>query len=186
MNSLRTGRELEGASLASTTRRPAVALGRVSGFRPDLFASHMERSGLTVDAVAANTGVSTTAVRGWMSGKYKPSAEACRSLGEILGIDPLELSGKSLVTATLIDLRQRIGLTGTEAAEAADIIPSQIYSLEQAVAAPKMDHLLALAPVYEVSEATIAESWVNRRIERFGTESLRRLPDHIRVELNIS
>jgi len=183
MNTLWSGRTERWPEVRHRARRTSVALGRVQGFQPALLRDRLEASGLTVDALAVATDVTSQAVRGWLNGSYKPSAEAVRSLGEALGVDPLTFSGKTLVTATLVDLRQRSGLTGAEAAEAAGLNPSQVYTLEQSVTPPKLDHLDALADVYAVEISDIRRGWLNRRIERFGRESLGRLSSDMLDEL---
>lgn len=160
-----------------------MALGRVQGFQAALLRAQIEKTGMSVDALAVATGVTPQAVRGWVNGTYKPGAEAVHALGDALGVDPLSLSGKTLVTATLVDLRQRSGLTGAEAASAAGLIPSQVYTLEQAVTPPKFEHLDALAEVYSVDIEAVRRGWLNRRIERFGQESLSRLAPDVRSEL---
>lgn len=160
-----------------------MALGRVRGFQSAILRTAMDRTGYSVDALAVATGVTPQAVRGWLNGSYKPGADAVRQLGLALEIDPLELSGKTVITATLVDLRQRAGLTGSEAAEQVELIPSQLYALEQAVTSPKLEHLDLLAQPYDADRETIRRSWVNRRIERFGRESLSRLPGDLAAEL---
>lgn len=183
MNTLMSGTTERWPEDRHRARRTSVALGRVQGFQPALLRDRLDKTGLTVDAVAVATGVTPQAVRGWLNGSYKPGAEAVRALGDALGVDPLTLRGKTLVTATLVDLRQRMGLTGAEAAAAAGLNPSQVYTLEQAVTSPKLDHLDALAEVYEVDIAGIRRGWLNRRIERFGRESLSRLTPELLAEL---
>lgn len=183
MNTLTSGTTERWPEARHRARGTAVALGRVQGFQPALLRARIESTGWSVDSLAVATGVTPQAVRGWVNGTFKPGAEAVRALGDALDIDPLWLSGKTHVTATLVDLRQRSGLTGAEAADAAGLLPSQVYTLEQAVTSPKFDHLDALADVYSVDIESIRRGWLNRRIERFGQESLSRLASDVRSEL---
>lgn len=149
--------------------------GHLETFDRRLFAEFLADSGKTRNAVAAQCGVGKATIAHWLSGRSKPSPLVTPRLAAALGVGVLELSGKTLAIADLVDLRFIHGLTAREAAQCAGLKASHLQTLEEAVTMPRQDHLDALAPVYQVSVAQVRRSWVNRRVWRFGTASFSQL-----------
>lgn len=160
-----------------------MALGRMESFEHSIFARLLAASGKTQERIAVECGVTKGVVSHWLAGRNKPAPQHAPRLAEALGVGVLDLAGKTIETADLVDLRMTAGLVGTQAADLAGLKRSQIITLEAAISAPKPDHLEALAEVYGVTVNQIRRAWVNRRIFLFGTDSLTQLPPEAREYL---
>lgn len=148
--------------------------GRLDNFDPQALEELRVRSGLAKDQIAVRTGVTPNVISRWFNGHASPSPGHALRLADVLGVDVLTLTGKTLATADVVDLRHRKGWRGTDAADASDghITRSTVYNFERAIDVPSAAHFRLFAKLYEVDESTLKRAWVNRRIKRYGTESL--------------
>lgn len=160
-----------------------MALGRMESFDKDIFVELLDKSGLTQHELAVECEVGQSVVSNWLSGRNKPAPQHAPRIAEALGVPVLRLAGKTLATADLVDLRIAQGMHSSQAAEAADIKPSQIRTLEAAITMPKPEHLDALARPYGTDVDQTHRSWVNRRIHLFGRHSLNRIDEQTRQYL---
>lgn len=161
-----------------------MALGRMESFDRGIFLELLKASGKTQAEIAVECSVTRGVVSHWASGRSKPAPRHAPALAETLGVSVLDLAGKTLATADLVDLRIIQGLHGAQAAELAGIKVSQIQTLEAAISMPKPEHLEALAGPYKVDVDQLKRSWVNRRIHLFGRHSLNRLDEETRLYLS--
>ena len=154
-----------------------MPLGRIEGFDAEIVQSFLDKQGFTRPQIAAHLGVSASVVSRWLSGVSSPAPARAKALADLLSVDVLEFSGKTMNTADIVDLRQRQGMTTADVAERTDISKQQIYDIEAAITPPSDERLEILVPVYEVTLDQLKKGWVKRRIHRFGTESLKQLPE---------
>lgn len=161
-----------------------MALGRMESFDLGIFLDLLERSGKSHSQLAVECGVGKAVVSHWASGRSKPSPQMAPRVAAALGVNVLDLAGKTMATADLTDLRMTHGLNGAVAAELAGLKPSQFQTLEAAISMPKPDHLDALAEVYDVTVDQVRRAWVNRRIKLYGTSSLSHLDPETREYLS--
>lgn len=164
-------------------QRTPMALGRMESFDRGIFLGLLEASGKTQAEIAVECGVTKAVVSHWVSGRSKPAPQHAPVLAEALGVSVLDLAGKTLATADLVDLRVMQGMHGAQAAETAGLKVSQLQTLEGAISMPKPEHLEALAEPYKTDIDQLRRSWVNRRIYLFGRHSLNRLDDETRQYL---
>lgn len=153
-----------------------MPLGRIERFDPQIAKDLLSKQGYTQVEVAALLGVGPAAVSRYLSGLSSPSPARAKALADLLGVDVLAFSGKTLHTADIVDLRQRVGLTAKEVAEKTGLSTNQIQALESAAVPPTDERLMALVGIYNEPLDVLKRAWLNRRIHRFGTESLRRIP----------
>ncbi|WP_425279157.1 helix-turn-helix transcriptional regulator [Corynebacterium bovis] len=137
----------------------------------------METKGVTRAYLAANTSVTASVISRWLSGTGSPSPARAKRIAEILNVDVLDLSGKTIETADIVDLRQRLGLTAEEAGRSAGLSKQQIYEIESAITWPSDKRLSELAETYEQTLPVLRSAWIRRRISRFGRESLKQIPE---------
>ena len=71
---------------------------------------------LTQDALGELTGLSRPALIAYEKGARTPGPQILLRLATALGVDALKLTSATLATASLTDLRARVGLTKTELA----------------------------------------------------------------------
>lgn len=156
--------------------------GRIEKLDPEILETLRERAQVSKEQIAVHTGVTPNVISRWFNGQSSPSPSKALALANYLDVDVLDLSGKTMATADIMDLRQRMGWTAQDAANAsAGTISKQvIYYVERGVTVPLERNLNTLASLYEVTASQIRRSWVNRRIYRFGRESLRKLTDEER------
>lgn len=153
-----------------------MPLGRIERFDPDVLQGLMEKKGVTRAYLAAHAQVNPSVVSRWLTGAGSPSPGRAKRIADILDVDVLALSGKTMNTADIVDLRQRMGLTTAEVGELTGLTKQQIYEIEASITWPSDDRLAQLAPVYEQTLPVLRKAWINRRITRFGTESLNQIP----------
>lgn len=160
--------------------------GRLQNLDPNIIEALRQRAGISKEQLAIQVGVTPNIVSRWFQGTTSPAPPRALKLANCLGVDVLELTGKTMATADIVDLRQRQGWTTQDVAEASDGVLSKsvMYTVERANPVPSAEKLDLLATLYEVSESQIRRSWVNRRIHRFGTESLTYLSDDERSTLD--
>lgn len=145
--------------------------GHLETFDRELFAKFLAKSGKPRSVVAVDCGVGKSTISHWLVGRSKPSPAVVPRLAASLGVGVLKLSGKTMATADLADLRLIHGLTTRQAAQRSGIELWHVQLLEEAIIMPKPAHLEALSPVYGVSDEQIRRSWLNRRMVRFGSSS---------------
>lgn len=160
-----------------------MALGRMESFDRGIFVELLEKTGVSPAELAVQCEVTRAVVSHWISGRNKPAPQHAPRIASTLGVSVLDLAGKSLSTADLVDLRIAQGLHSNQAAELAGLKPSQVRTLEAAINMPKPEHLDALATPYGTDEDQLRRSWVNRRIHLFGRTSLTRIDDETRQYL---
>lgn len=160
--------------------------GRIEDFDPAIFAHLIEEAGLSRGYVAVYSGVTETVVGRWINGIGSPSAPRAKALADLLGVDVLALSGKTLETADITELRQRCGLEIKDVAEAVDVSKSSLSRLERAINPPSADLMEQLAELYKVPLDTVKNAWMNRRISIYGKQSLHMLPDSTKEYLGIT
>lgn len=161
-----------------------MALGRMESFDRGIFLDLVKASGKTQAEIAVDCTVTKSVVSHWMSGRNKPAPKHAPLLAESLGVSVLDLAGKTLAIADLVDLRIMQGMHSAEAAEVAGIKVSQLQALEAAINMPKPEHLETLVDPYKTDLDQVRRSWVNRRIHLFGRHSLNRLDDQTREYLS--
>ncbi|HEV8115999.1 MAG TPA: helix-turn-helix transcriptional regulator, partial [Acidimicrobiales bacterium] len=95
-------------------------MGRMEGIRSfsgtALRRARVER-GLSHDALARLTGRTRGHLIHWEQGRYRPSPALLVILAQALDLDPLELLDVTEDTATLPDLRGRVGLATVDVAD---------------------------------------------------------------------
>lgn len=139
---------------------------------------------MTRGYVAVMVGVTESVVGRWINGVGSPSAPRAKQLAELLGVDVLDLTGKTLETADITELRQRCGMEIKEVAIAIDASPSSISRLERTISSPPVGLMEKLADLYEVPLIQ-RKAWVTRRISIYGKPSLERLPDDVKQWLGL-
>ena len=159
--------------------------GRIEDFSPQIFSQLIEDAGITRGYVAVMVGVTEAVVGRWINGLGSPSAPRAKQLAELLGVDVLDLAGKTLDTADITELRQRCGLEIKEVAAAINASPSSISRLERTISSPSVELMEKLADLYSVSLDTVKKAWVTRRISIYGKPSLERLPDDVKRWLGL-
>lgn len=171
-------------TLTPQLQRTRMALGRMESFDRGIFLDRLEESGKTQAEIAVECGVTRGVVTHWIKGRSKPAPQHVPALAEALGVSVLDLAGKTLATADLVDLRIIQGMHGAQAAELAGLKIGQFQTLEAAISMPKPEHLEALAGPYKTDLDQLRRSWVNRRIHLFGRNSLSRLDEATRQYLS--
>lgn len=153
-----------------------MPLGRIERFDPQIVQDLIKKQGYTQLEVAVALGVGPASVNRYLSGMSSPSPARAKALADLLSVDVLDLSGKTLSTADIVDLRQRIGLTAKEVSEKTGVSHGQMQALETAAVPPPAARLSQLTELYDEPLDVLKRAWINRRIYRFGADSLRRLP----------
>lgn len=171
-------------TLTPQSQRKRMALGRMESFDRGIFLDLLKASGKTQAEIAVECMVTKGVVSHWMSGRSKPAPQHAPRLADALGVSVLDLAGKTLATADLVDLRIIQGLHGAQAAEMAGLKVGQIQALEAAINMPKPAHLEMLGVAYKTDDDQLRRSWVNRRIHLFGRNSLNRIDDETRQYLS--
>lgn len=161
-----------------------VPRGRIEGFSPQLLREMIDSSGLSRAQIAVAVNVSPQVLGRWINGHTAPGAARAKLLADVLGVDVLDFSGKTIHIADIVDLRQRMGLSTEDAGEAAGMTKQQIYDIERATTVPSAEKLDALGRVYEQNPSRMRKAWVLRRINRFGRESLKHLSEEDRAFLH--
>ncbi|MFZ2273374.1 helix-turn-helix domain-containing protein [Corynebacterium variabile] len=161
--------------------------GRLDNLDPQHLESLRARADLPKDQIAVRTGVTPNVISRWFNGHSSPAPAHALALANVLGVDVLELTGKTLDTADVVDLRQRKGWRGVDAAEASDgeANRSVLYNFERAIKVPSNEQFALFARLYDVDEATIRRAWVNRRVTRYGADSLTFLSDDEKRRLHL-
>ena len=78
--------------------------GRIEDFDPQIFSQLIADAGMTRGYVAVMMGVTEAVVGRWVTGVGSPSAPRAKRLAELLGVDVLDLAGKTLETADITEL----------------------------------------------------------------------------------
>lgn len=166
-----------------TMRMPS---GRLENLDPEIIEGLRQRVGISKEQLAVEVGVSPNIISRWFNGQTSPAPPRALKLAQALNVDVLDLTGKTMATADIVDLRQRQGLMTQDVSDLLDgrISKATIYQIERGHPAPSAEKLNMLAEVYKVSASQIRRSWVNRRIHRFGTESLSSLSTEAREVLS--
>lgn len=159
--------------------------GRLENLDPEIIEEIRRRVGITKEQLAVKVGVTPNIVSRWFLGQTSPAPPRALKLAQVLGVDVLDLTGKTMATADIVDLRQRHGWTTQNVSEMSEgaLSKQMLYAIERGHPVPSADKLDLLAKLYDVSDSQIRRSWVNRRIHRFGTESLAPLTDDERETL---
>ncbi|MGV0870566.1 helix-turn-helix transcriptional regulator [Corynebacterium kalidii] len=164
-----------------TARMPS---GRLENLDPEIIEGLRRAAGISKENLAVKVGVSPNMISRWFQGEASPAPPRALRLAQALGVDVLDLTGRTMATADIVDLRQRHGWTTQDVAEISGRLSKPvIYTIERAHPVPSADKLDHLAEIYEVSPSQVRRSWVNRRVHRFGTESLAYLTDEERDRL---
>ncbi|MFZ2274376.1 helix-turn-helix domain-containing protein [Corynebacterium variabile] len=148
--------------------------GRLDNLDPQILEEIRVRAGLPKDQIAVRTGVTPNVISRWFNGHSSPSPGHALTLADVLGVDVLDLTGKTMATADVVDLRHRKGWRGVDVVDASDgqVNRSVIYNFERAIAVPTAEQFNLFADLYEVEVSEVKRAWVNRRITRYGEESL--------------
>lgn len=148
--------------------------GRLENLDPEVIEELRQRAGIAKEQIAVQVGVTPNIVSRWFQGQTSPAPPRALKLAQCLGVDVLELTGKTMSTADIVDLRQRQGWTTQDVADHSDgqFSKAMLYSIERGHPVPSGEKLDNLADLYEVSKSQVRRAWVNRRIHRFGTSSL--------------
>lgn len=83
------------------------------GFCPAALRRARAACGLSLDGLGQRTQLSRAALVAYEQGRARPGIDVLQALAQALAIDPLDLLGDDLATATLAQLRARAGLTKT-------------------------------------------------------------------------
>jgi transcriptional regulator with XRE-family HTH domain len=160
--------------------------GRLQNLDPEIIEELRRRVGITKEQLAVKVGVTPNIVSRWFLGQTSPAPPRALKLAQALEVDVLDLTGKTMATADIVDLRQRRGWTTQDVSEMSEgaLSKQMLYAIERGHPVPSEDKLDVLAKLYEVSPSQIRRSWVNRRIHRFGTESLAPLTEEERNTLS--
>ena len=157
-----------------------MSLGRMENFDLGIFHELLTRSAKSQSQLAVECGVGKTVVSHWVTGRSKPSPPMAPKIAAALNVSVLELAGKTMATADLLDLRMSRGMIGAHLATAAGIKAHQYQRLEEAISMPTPELLDPLAPVLQVSVDQVHRAWVNRRTHLYGTTSLAHLSPEAR------
>lgn len=156
-----------------TRKTDKMPSGRLENLDPEIIEELRRKTGISKENLAVKVGVNPNMISRWFQGQASPSPARALRLAQVLGVDVLELTGRTMATADIVDLRHRHGWTTQDVAERSGKLSKPvIYGIERAHPVPSAEKLDHLAELYEVSKKQIRRSWVNRRVHRFGTESL--------------
>ncbi len=145
-----------------------MSTGGLEDFNPGKLQLLRERAGLTRPELAVRCGVTTGTARGWEVGRSVPSEVKVLLLADALNIHPADLTDTPRNQPTLRQLRQWRGLRGEDAADAAGIGMTPLYTAETYVSAIPAHIRTALAEAYGVTDRQITAAWKRGRRLRFG------------------
>jgi transcriptional regulator with XRE-family HTH domain len=90
---------------------------RVERFDPAALRARRKALGMSLDALAELVATNRQALVAYEQGRRRPGITVLVALAQALGLDPLDLTTATVETATLAELRARVGLTKTELAQ---------------------------------------------------------------------
>jgi transcriptional regulator with XRE-family HTH domain len=89
----------------------------VANFRPDALLEARRARGVTLDELGDLVGIPRPNLIAYEKGRRTPSPERLVQLAGALRVDPLQLTSATRGTATLADLRVRVGLSAADVAD---------------------------------------------------------------------
>lgn len=144
-------------------------MGGLEDYAPERARIFRERAGVGFDVIAVKCGVTAGTARGWFAGRLTPSETNAIRLADALGVKVADLTNTPPDQPTLRQLRQWRGLRGEDAAQAAGIGMTPVYTAESYVS-PMPDHIrAALAQVYGVSEEAVEAAWQRGRKAKYDS-----------------
>lgn len=133
----------------------------VPSFDPDALRRLRRARGLSHDALGAQVGVSRPSLIAYEKGIRGIGVHTLHLLSRALGVDPLELTTATRATATVADLRARVGLSKSDLAELLGIHRTMWARIEQGSRRLRPELMPKVAGALEVSE-----NEVRRALER--------------------
>jgi len=140
--------------------------GTVRGFRPSRLRYQRERAGLSLEGLGKAAGLAPSTIGHWETGARRPTAESLFAVAKALDISVADLIPIAESDLRPADLRNRVGLTQSAAADAVGISDSALGAIERGVREPAESVYPMLAQVYEVSVETLRAAC--RRVRHAG------------------
>ena len=160
-----------------------MAQGRVENFQPAVLRRLMADKRLNPPRLAIELGLTPSAVRRWANGTSGPSTEHARKLADFFQVNVLELLGKTMDTADIVDIRHTAGLSAAETARRLGVTRGAIYHVEAGIEIPSRTMLNDLAKLYGQSRPFIRLAWIRRRRNLHGLQAVQNLPDYLDREV---
>lgn len=160
-----------------------MAQGRVEKFQPAVLRRLMAAKHMNPPRLAMELGLTPSAVRRWANGTSGPSTEHAGKIAEFFKVDVLELLGKTMDTADIVDIRHRAGLSAAETSRRLGVSRGAIYHVEAGVEIPSRTMLDNLAELYGQKRSFIRLAWIRRRRDLHGLQSVQKLPDYLDREV---
>lgn len=136
------------------------------GFRGQLLRELRERQGWTQEQLAVRVRAFPTMVGKWERDEVTPGSASVAKLARVLGVDPQTFSDVDPAALTLVELRLRVGLTRSQAAERAGISERRLRQFEHSTCRPTSD-VGRLAELYAVPAATLLAAYDRDRARAY-------------------
>lgn len=130
----------------------------VPSFDPVALRRLRRTRGLSHDALGAQVGISRPSLISYEKGTRGIGVHNLHLLARVLGVDPLELTTATRATATIADLRARVGLSRTDLAELLDIHRTMWARIEQGSRRLRPELVSEVAGALEVSEDEVRQA----------------------------
>ena len=124
-------------------------------FDPTALVRLRRARGLTQDALGELVGLSRPALIAYEKGQRTPGPKILHRLATALDVDVLKLTSVTLRTATMRDLRARVGVTKTELAAALDLRRHTYDRIERGARELEPELAPQLAAILGVTERTL-------------------------------
>lgn len=130
----------------------------VPSFEPAALRRLRQARGLSHDALGAQVGISRPSLISYEKGIRGIGVHNLHLLARALGVDVLELTTATRATATIADLRARVGLSRTDVAELLGIDRSMWARIEQGNRRLRPELVSEVAGALEVSEDEVRQA----------------------------
>lgn len=137
----------------------------IRNFAPGVMRHARSERKLTLRELAAVLDLSVQAVTAWEQGTSTPSPKHFVQLAKALRLSPDDLIRIPVSEASLISLRDRIGLTATAVAAELGVHKSAFSEIEHGYRRLPPRLLAPLAALYGRSESEISNAWDRARAE---------------------
>lgn len=150
-----------------------MTLGRMENFSRVALKRYMKAAGMNQAKLAAYCGTSKAVVSYWVSGAHLPAVPFAPKIAAALGVTVMDLARKTDPNdIDIVDLRYIRGIAAADVARQTVLTPDKIGLLEEAVSMPKVAYFDILAEFYDLTPDELRRSWVARRVNLYGVESL--------------
>jgi transcriptional regulator with XRE-family HTH domain len=141
-------------------------LEAVANFIPGALFEARRACGITLDDLGELVGIRRPNLIAYEKGRRTPSPERLVQLAGALKVDPLQLTTATPATATVADLRVRVGLSAPEAADLLGVARSEFRAFEAGGRDLPSEVVGPLCELLNVSEAELMAACLRPGVER--------------------